>query len=141
VRAYRARTLNSHPSLPPASGAKGTYGIPVHRAALGAGCQGSGGTGRGADARYDPGPRVMQWPGPVVAGGTPESLAARARAGEHRILPATVGAGARARARDEKMASFRWTGPASFGLVQESAPSEEEVRQVLGRETGARASK
>ena len=141
VRAHRGRILNIHPSLLPAFGGKGMYGIRVHRAVLEAGCKVSGATVHVVDERYDTGPILMQWPVPVLAGDTPESLAARVLAVEHRILPATVEAVARALARDGEVVPYRGVGQASFGLVAESAPSEEEVRQVLGLERGAQARK
>ena len=48
---------------------------------------------------YDRGPILAQWPVPVAAGDTPESLRDRVLAAEHRLLPAVVLAAARAGGR------------------------------------------
>jgi phosphoribosylglycinamide formyltransferase-1 len=47
------------------------------------------------DEQYDHGRILAQWPVPVHAGDTAETLAARVLEAEHRLLPAVVGAFAR----------------------------------------------
>ncbi len=71
------RVLNIHPALIPAFCGKGFHGLAVHRAALEMGVKVSGCTIHFADNEYDRGPIVSQRVVPVLAGDTPESLAAR----------------------------------------------------------------
>jgi folate-dependent phosphoribosylglycinamide formyltransferase PurN len=71
----------------------------VHRAVLEAGARVSGATVHFVDAEYDRGPIVAQWPVPVAAGDTPESLAARVLRVEHLLLPRAVDALARGAVR------------------------------------------
>jgi folate-dependent phosphoribosylglycinamide formyltransferase PurN len=72
------------------------YGVRVHRAVLEAGSTVSGATIHLVSAEYDRGPIIAQWPVPVAADDTPDSLAARVLAVEHELLPAVVLAAARA---------------------------------------------
>jgi len=95
VEAYSGRIVNVHPALLPAFGGKGMYGVRVHRAVLASGATVSGATVHLVDAEYDRGPILAQWPVPVLAGDTPETLQRRVLAVEHRLLPATVLAAAR----------------------------------------------
>ena len=78
------------------------------------------------DDRYDEGEIVAQWPVPVLPGDTPETLAARVLAVEHRILPLAVEALARG---DSPRAAP--DGPLCFDLVAAPAPSEASVRATL----------
>jgi phosphoribosylglycinamide formyltransferase-1 len=87
VRAFRHRMLNVHPSLLPAFGGAGFYGRRVHEAALDYGVRWSGATVHLVDEAYDTGPIVLQEPVPVHADDTPETLAARVLAVEHRLYP------------------------------------------------------
>lgn len=87
VRAFRHRMLNVHPSLLPAFGGAGFYGRRVHEAALDYGVKWSGATVHLVDEAYDTGPIVLQEPVPVHADDTPETLAARVLAVEHRLYP------------------------------------------------------
>jgi formyltetrahydrofolate-dependent phosphoribosylglycinamide formyltransferase len=87
VEAYRGRILNVHPALLPAFGGKGMYGRRVHEAVLAAGSTVSGATVHLVDERYDEGQVLAQWPVPVLSGDTPESLAERILAVEHRLYP------------------------------------------------------
>ncbi|MCZ0935695.1 MAG: phosphoribosylglycinamide formyltransferase [Gemmatimonadetes bacterium] len=90
VRAYWGRILNIHPALLPSFGGRGMYGARVHRAVIEAGVRITGATVHFVDEAYDRGPVLCQWPVPVLAGDTPESVAARVLKVEHRILPAAV---------------------------------------------------
>ena len=92
---YASRMLNVHPALLPAFGGPGLYGQRVHRAVLDAGATISGVTVHFVDAHYDRGPIVAQWPVPVLAGDTPETLASRVLRVEHMLLPRAVEAVAR----------------------------------------------
>ncbi len=101
VRAYRYRILNVHPSLLPAFGGAGFYGRRVHEAAIAYGVRWSGATVHLVDEQYDTGPVVLQEPVPVEPGDTPESLAARVLAVEHRLYPAALRLFAAGRVRVE----------------------------------------
>jgi len=96
VAAYAGRMVNIHPALLPSFGGKGMYGARVHQAVLASGATVSGPTVHLVTAEYDRGPIVAQWPVPVRNHDTPETLAARVLAVEHRLLPAVVLAAARA---------------------------------------------
>lgn len=96
IAAFRDRIINVHPSLLPRFGGKGMYGARVHAAVLAAGERESGCTVHLVDEVYDRGAPLAQARVPVLAGDTPESLAARVLAEEHRLLPAVVLAAARA---------------------------------------------
>ena len=87
VQQYDGRMLNVHPSLLPAFGGAGMYGRRVHQAVLDRGCRVSGATVHLVDAGYDTGPIVLQGTVEVRDDDTPESLARRVLAVEHRIFP------------------------------------------------------
>jgi phosphoribosylglycinamide formyltransferase-1 len=90
VARYHGRMVNVHPALLPAFGGRGMYGMRVHQAVIASGARVSGATVHLVDERYDEGSIVAQWPVPVLPGDTPETLAARVLAVEHRILPLAV---------------------------------------------------
>ena len=90
VARFRLRLINIHPALLPAFGGPGMYGRRVHEAVLASGAPISGATVHYVDEEYDRGPIIAQWPVPVRAGDTPESLAARVLEVEHRLLPRVV---------------------------------------------------
>lgn len=96
VEAFRDRMLNIHPALLPSFGGKGMYGHHVHDAVLASGATLSGPTVHIVTTEYDRGPIVAQWPVPVAADDTAETLAARVLETEHQLLPAVVLAAARA---------------------------------------------
>ncbi len=89
---WKGRIINVHPALLPSFGGQGLYGLRVHRAVLDAGVRVSGATVHFVDAEYDRGPIIAQWPVPVAAHDSPESLAARVLRAEHRLLPRVVDA-------------------------------------------------
>jgi formyltetrahydrofolate-dependent phosphoribosylglycinamide formyltransferase len=105
INALGGAVINVHPALLPAFGGKGMYGLRVHRAVLASGVTLSGVTVHQVSAEYDTGPIVAQWPVPVHAGDTPESLAKRVLGVEHRLLPAVVFAAATANGRLTRLAS------------------------------------
>jgi phosphoribosylglycinamide formyltransferase-1 len=90
VRAYRGRILNIHPALLPAFGGQGMYGLKVHEAVLKYGCKISGVTVHLVDEKYDSGAPVLQRCVPVLPGDTPETLAARVLAEEHKIYAEAI---------------------------------------------------
>lgn len=96
VEAYAGRMINIHPALLPSFGGKGMYGMRVHRAVLESGATVSGPTVHLVTAEYDRGPILAQWPVPVMADDTPDTLRDRVLAVEHQLLPAVVLAAARA---------------------------------------------
>jgi folate-dependent phosphoribosylglycinamide formyltransferase PurN len=101
VARFRCRMINIHPALLPAFGGPGFYGRRVHEAVLASGATVSGATIHYVDEHYDRGAIIAQWPVPVHAGDTPDTLAARVLAVEHHLLPAVVLALARLGVPDE----------------------------------------
>lgn len=87
VRDFHGRMINVHPALLPAFGGPGMYGAKVHTAVLKSGARVSGPTVHFVSEQYDEGAIIAQWPVPVRSDDTPESLAARVLAVEHRIFP------------------------------------------------------
>lgn len=82
VARFRGRLLNVHPSLLPAF-----PGLDAQRQALEYGVKVSGCTVHLVDEGLDSGPIVVQRTVPVAEDDTPESLAARILAEEHRAYP------------------------------------------------------
>jgi len=82
VARYAGRMVNIHPSLLPAF-----PGLHTHRRALEAGCTVAGATVHRVTADLDLGPILGQAAVPVLPGDSPESLAARVLAQEHRLYP------------------------------------------------------
>ena len=92
TRRRRGRIMNVHPTLLPAFGGHGLYGLRAHRAVLAAGVRVTGVSVHFIDESYDRGPLIAQWPVPVLGDDTPESLAARVLAVEHALYPRVVDA-------------------------------------------------
>jgi len=90
VRRFEGRMLNVHPSLLPAFGGAGMYGRRVHEAVIRSGARVSGVTVHFVDEEYDRGTIVAQWPVPVLAGDTAETLAARVLRAEHVLYPRVI---------------------------------------------------
>jgi phosphoribosylglycinamide formyltransferase-1 len=85
VALYRGRILNIHPALLP------KYpGLDVQRRALEAGERESGCTVHLVDEGTDTGPIVLQRRVPIVPDDTPDTLAARILAEEHRAYPEAI---------------------------------------------------
>lgn len=87
LEAFPGRVLNVHPSLLPAFGGQGMFGLRVHRAVLEHGCKVSGCTVHLLDERYDTGPIMEQACVGVSEDETPESLSLKVQKEEHRIYP------------------------------------------------------
>lgn len=85
VRPMAGRLLNIHPSLLPA-----LPGLHTHERALRDGLREHGATVHFVDESLDGGPPVIQARVPVLAGDTPQTLAARVLAREHQIYPLVV---------------------------------------------------
>jgi phosphoribosylglycinamide formyltransferase-1 len=96
VERWQGRQLNIHPSLLPLF-----KGLHPHRQALEAGVKVSGCTVHFVTEETDSGPIVAQAAVPVLDGDTPESLAARVLAAEHRLYPHALALVASGRARIE----------------------------------------
>jgi phosphoribosylglycinamide formyltransferase-1 len=86
IRHYDGRLINVHPSLLPAF-----PGLNTHQRALEAGASEHGATVHFVTTEVDAGPIIAQARVPVVAGDTPDSLAARVLKEEHRIYPLALG--------------------------------------------------
>ena len=86
-RRYAGRLINIHPSLLPAF-----PGLDTHKRALEAGCRIAGCTVHFVTEDLDCGPVIAQGAVPVLDSDTPDTLAARVLAAEHRILPQAVAA-------------------------------------------------
>jgi phosphoribosylglycinamide formyltransferase-1 len=85
IERYAGRIVNIHPSLLPAF-----TGLDTHRRALEAGCKVAGATVHFVTAEPDHGPIIAQAIVPVLAGDTPEALAARVLAREHVLYPSSL---------------------------------------------------
>ena len=91
IRQYRARVINVHPSLLPAFGGDGFYGIRPHQAVLEAGLKETGATVHIVTEQYDEGPILCQKRVAVHVGDTAEQLQQRVmQEAEHVILPHVV---------------------------------------------------
>ena len=87
---FGGRTINIHPSLLPAHGGPGMVGLAVHRSVLAAREAETGVTIHEVTPELDGGPVLARKRVPVAAGDTPESLAERVLAVEHRLLVETL---------------------------------------------------
>ncbi len=87
LQAYPGRILNIHPSLLPAFGGKGMYGLSVHGAVLGSGEKKTGATVHVVSLEYDAGPVVARAPVWLKAGDTPEVLQKRVQEMEYLLYP------------------------------------------------------
>ncbi len=96
VKAWDGRMINIHPSLLP-----GFRGLNTHARVLEAGCKVHGCTVHFVTPELDSGPIITQAAVPVMDDDTPETLAARVLAEEHRIYPQALAALASGRLRVE----------------------------------------
>ncbi len=135
VHRFAGRMLNVHPALLPAFGGKGMYGRHVHEAVLAAGCFVSGVTVHLVEEQYDEGPIIAQWPVPVLAGDTADTLAARVLRVEHAVFPFAVEAIAR-RLHDSPRHGFAATDPAGFAWSEGSAELLAGLRHLYPRGKG-----
>jgi phosphoribosylglycinamide formyltransferase-1 len=94
VEGWRDRMINIHPSLLPAF-----PGLDTHRRAIESGAKFTGCTVHFVRFETDTGPIIVQAAVPVRADDTPDALAARVLAEEHRIFPLALGWVAEGRVR------------------------------------------
>ncbi len=90
LAAYHNRILNTHPALLPKFGGQGFFGRHVHEAVLAAGERETGATVHLVDADYDTGPLLSQVRVPVKPGDGVETLEARVKAAEQKLLISTL---------------------------------------------------
>ncbi|NLT57717.1 MAG: phosphoribosylglycinamide formyltransferase [Clostridiales bacterium] len=91
IEAFRNRILNVHPSLLPAFGGRGCYGLRVHEMALARGVRVTGATVHFVNEETDGGPIVFQHCLPVLPSDTPETLQRRVmEQAEWLLLPKAV---------------------------------------------------
>ena len=90
---FEGRLLNIHPSLLPAF-----PGLHTHQRAIDAGCRFAGATVHQVTTELDHGPILAQAVVPVLPDDTPDTLAKRVLAVEHRIYPQALKALAKGRA-------------------------------------------
>ncbi|PRQ19106.1 putative phosphoribosylglycinamide formyltransferase [Rosa chinensis] len=92
IQAYPRSIVNIHPSLLPAFGGKGNYGMRVHKAVIASGARYTGPTIHFVDEHYDTGRILAQRVVPVHANDTAEELAARVLREEHRLYVEVIAA-------------------------------------------------
>lgn len=121
VRQWDGRMINIHPALLPAF-----KGLDTHARALAAGVRIHGATVHFVVAEMDSGPIIAQGAVPVVESDTPETLAARVLALEHKIYPLALRlvADGRARTVDGRVL----VGDVAQGTREFIAPDLPEVR-------------
>ena len=90
VERYQGRIMNIHPSLLPAFGGRGAYGIRVHQAVIDYGAKISGCTVMFVDAGEDTGPIILQKALQVHQDETSQSLADRVMQLENVAYPEAV---------------------------------------------------
>jgi formyltetrahydrofolate-dependent phosphoribosylglycinamide formyltransferase len=90
INAYPRRIVNIHPALLPGFGGKGMHGNNVHAAVIAAGEKESGITIHYVDEHYDNGDIIFQARCLVQKGDTPDTLAQRVHALEHKHYPAVI---------------------------------------------------
>jgi phosphoribosylglycinamide formyltransferase 1 len=94
VERWRDRMINIHPSLLPAF-----RGLDTHARAIAAGAEAAGCTVHFVRPELDTGPIILQAAVPILPGDTPERLAERVLAAEHRAYPQALKLIATGRAR------------------------------------------
>jgi len=90
LKSFSGRILNIHPALLPDFGGKGMYGMRVHEEVIRTGQKKSGITIHLVDEHYDHGRIVFQAECAVLPDDTPDSLATRIHALEHRYYPQVI---------------------------------------------------
>ena len=91
LRELPGRIINCHPALLPKYGGTGFFGSRVHQAVIDAGETETGSTIHFVDELYDHGPIICQNRVSVLPGDTAETLEARVKAAEHRLLIKAIG--------------------------------------------------
>lgn len=109
---FESRVVNIHPALLPKFGGKGMYGKRVHEAVLAGGERVSGCTVHLCDNEYDRGQIILRATCPVVAGDTPDTLAARVFERECAALPEAL----------RRLATGEWKPGDPAGELHSAAP-------------------
>ena len=120
VDAYAERMVNIHPSLLPAFGGPGMYGIRVHQAVINAHEHVSGATVHFVTREYDRGPILAQWPVAVLPTDDAPELAKRVLGVEHALYPrivAVLAAGRRDRLPVKPSAEYFANPPVSASSI------------------------
>lgn len=136
VRRFAGRMLNVHPSLLPAFGGPGMYGLRVHQAVLDSGARVSGATVHFVDEDYDRGRIVAQWPVPVFPQDDAHSLSTRVLRVEHLLFPRVIHAVAAGRITPETRRTIA-PGDGRFTLRPHSDDADhaeiaDEIERFLG---------
>jgi phosphoribosylglycinamide formyltransferase-1 len=90
LKEYPGKIINIHPSLLPAFGGKGMYGMKVHQAVKNSGAAETGITIHEVNEKYDEGRIIFQKSVGVTADDDPETIAAKVHALEHQYFPAVI---------------------------------------------------
>ncbi|MBC6368849.1 phosphoribosylglycinamide formyltransferase [Algoriphagus sp. AK58] len=90
IRAFPNRMVNIHPALLPKYGGKGMYGAYVHEAVKAAGDKETGITIHLVNEHYDEGKIIFQAATSVTPEDTPDSIAQKVHALEHRYFPEVI---------------------------------------------------
>lgn len=90
TRAFSDRMVNIHPALLPKYGGKGMYGSFVHEAVKDAGDKETGITIHLVNENYDEGRIVFQASTPLTSEDTPDSIAEKVHALEHKHFPEVI---------------------------------------------------
>jgi formyltetrahydrofolate-dependent phosphoribosylglycinamide formyltransferase len=90
IDAYPDRIINIHPALLPSFGGKGMYGHHVHEAVFASGARVSGVTVHLVNNEYDAGPIVLQTAVSIDDVRSPDEIADRVLAVEHKIYSEAV---------------------------------------------------
>jgi phosphoribosylglycinamide formyltransferase 1 len=91
VKVFPDHIINIHPALLPAFGGKGMYGDAVHKAVIASGEKESGISIHFVDELYDHGKIFFQTSFPLSQDETPETLAQKIHALEHKHYPEQIG--------------------------------------------------
>lgn len=90
LKAYPNKIINIHPALLPKYGGKGMYGMKVHQAVIAAKEKQSGITIHLLNDKYDEGPTLFQAHVDIEETDTPETLAQKIHALEHKHFPTVI---------------------------------------------------
>ena len=123
VEAFPKKIINIHPSLLPKFGGKGMYGRHVHRAVIDAKETESGMSIHYVNNQYDKGAIIFQAKTPIDTDETPESLAQKIHALEHKHLAVQIEKLLLAKEKRVKLytdgAASGNPGPGGYGLILE----------------------
>jgi len=90
IERYTNTIINIHPSLLPAFGGKGCYGMNVHKKVWKSGVKYTGATVHFVNNKYDAGQIIAQEIIPILQADTPEDIAKRVLKVEHQLLPKII---------------------------------------------------